>query len=150
MNGLRVIIVINHSNALMKTCPAWRKHVQSLQYRFHLPRHDINQNSPNSKVHGVSMGPIWGRQDPGGPHVGPMNFAIWTQSVKSVCLSDCTNVCMYVCIVHPAGNELKWIIGYHVISTEYKCINMPIWILCRLCSIKKTNLFFWQEDIKLR
>ena len=23
------------------------------------------------------MGPIWGRQDPDGPHVGPMNFAIW-------------------------------------------------------------------------
>ena len=23
------------------------------------------------------MGPIWGRQDPGGPHVGPMNFAVW-------------------------------------------------------------------------
>ena len=23
------------------------------------------------------MGPIWGRQDPGGSHVGPMNFAIW-------------------------------------------------------------------------
>ena len=23
------------------------------------------------------MGPIWGRQDPGGPHSGPMNFAIW-------------------------------------------------------------------------
>ena len=23
------------------------------------------------------MGPIWGRQDPGGPHAGPMNFAIW-------------------------------------------------------------------------
>ena len=23
------------------------------------------------------MGPIWGRQDPGGPNVGPMNFAIW-------------------------------------------------------------------------
>ena len=23
------------------------------------------------------MGPIWGRQDPGVPHVGPMNFAIW-------------------------------------------------------------------------
>ena len=22
------------------------------------------------------MGPIWGRQDPGGPHVDPMNFAI--------------------------------------------------------------------------
>ena len=23
------------------------------------------------------MGLTWGRQDPGGPHVGPMNFAIW-------------------------------------------------------------------------
>ena len=32
---------------------------------------------PDSKVHGAKMGPIWGWQDPGGPHVGPMNFAIW-------------------------------------------------------------------------
>ena len=33
--------------------------------------------NPDSKVDGANMGPIWGRQDPGGPHVGPMNFAIW-------------------------------------------------------------------------
>ena len=32
---------------------------------------------PDSKVHEANMGPIRGRQDPGGPHVGPMNFAIW-------------------------------------------------------------------------
>ena len=32
---------------------------------------------PDSKVHGANMGPIWGRQDPGGPHVDPMNFALW-------------------------------------------------------------------------
>ena len=32
---------------------------------------------PDSKVHGANMGPIWNRQDQGGPHVGPMNFAIW-------------------------------------------------------------------------
>ena len=31
---------------------------------------------PDSKVHGANMGPIWGRQDPGAPHVGLMNFAI--------------------------------------------------------------------------
>ena len=31
----------------------------------------------DSKLHGANMGPIWGQQDPGGPHVGPMNFAIW-------------------------------------------------------------------------
>ena len=28
---------------------------------------------PNGKIHEVHMGPIWGRQHPGGPHVGPMN-----------------------------------------------------------------------------
>ena len=33
-------------------------------------------NVPDNKVHGANMGSIWGRQDPGGPHVGPMNFAI--------------------------------------------------------------------------
>ena len=32
---------------------------------------------PDSKVHGVNMGPIWGQQDPGGSHVGPLNFVIW-------------------------------------------------------------------------
>ena len=31
----------------------------------------------DSKVHGANMGPICGRQDPGGSHVGPMNLAIW-------------------------------------------------------------------------
>ena len=37
-------------------------------------RHGV---SPDNKVHGANMGPTWGRQDPGGPHVGPMNFVIW-------------------------------------------------------------------------
>ena len=32
---------------------------------------------PDSKVRGANMGSIWGLQDPGGPHVGPMNVAIW-------------------------------------------------------------------------
>ena len=32
---------------------------------------------PDSKVHGTNMGPTWARQDPGRPHVGPINFAIW-------------------------------------------------------------------------
>ena len=31
----------------------------------------------DSKVDGANMGPIWGRQNPGGPHVGPINLAIW-------------------------------------------------------------------------
>ena len=41
-------------------CTHWH-----LQYEYYilLP--------PDSKVHGANMGPIWGQQDPGGPHVGP-------------------------------------------------------------------------------
>ena len=42
----------------------------SLQCNFRKP-------IPESKVYGANMGPNWGRQDPGGPHVGPMNIAIW-------------------------------------------------------------------------
>ena len=42
-----------------------------------LDQYQPTTNIPNSKVHGANMGPIWGRQDPGGLHFGPKNFAIW-------------------------------------------------------------------------
>ena len=35
----------------------------------------ISHSYPDNKVHGSNMGPNRGRQDPGGSHVGPMNFA---------------------------------------------------------------------------
>ena len=41
------------------------------------------------------MGPIWGRQDPGGPHVGPMNFAIWDVKQKEVWLNIITRGKLY-------------------------------------------------------
>ena len=37
---------------------------------------------PDSKVHEANMVPIWGRQDPGGPRVGPMNLAIWVKLLR--------------------------------------------------------------------
>ena len=39
------------------------------------------RENPDSKVHGPNMGPIWGRQDPGGLHVGPMILAIWVSII---------------------------------------------------------------------
>ena len=40
---------------------------------------------PDSKGHGANMGPTWDRQDPGGPHIGDTNFAIWdTIKVKKI------------------------------------------------------------------
>ena len=60
-------------SCLMGKCGRW-------QYcgRIYGMKHCLtHSNYPDSKVHGANMGHIWGRQDPGGPHVGPMNFAIW-------------------------------------------------------------------------
>ena len=36
----------------------------------------IEQNNPDSKVHGANMRPTWVLSAPDGPHVGPMNLAI--------------------------------------------------------------------------
>ena len=48
---------------------------------------------PDSKVHEAKMGPTWGRQDPGWPHVGPMNFAIWDVCIiRSILLATLDTV----------------------------------------------------------
>ena len=35
------------------------------------------ERDPDSKVHGVNMGPTWGRQEPGWPHAGAIDLANW-------------------------------------------------------------------------
>ena len=35
-------------------------------------KRDARYVNPDSKIHGAHIGSIWGRQHPGGPHVGPM------------------------------------------------------------------------------
>ena len=35
------------------------------------------KDHPDSKIHGANVGPTWGRQDPGEPHAGHRNLAIW-------------------------------------------------------------------------
>ena len=59
---------------------------------------------PNSKVHGANMGPIWGRQDLGGPHVGPMNFGIWVPTFARV----------YVRYLH--WNSVNGKLNHHMVS----------------------------------
>ena len=44
-----------------------------------------NNGSPDRKVYRAHMGPIWGRQDPDGPHVGPMILAIWVLLLIHTC-----------------------------------------------------------------
>ena len=51
-----------------------------VQHLYQAAKPWFAKDNPDSKVHGANTGPIWGRQDPGGPHVGPVNFAIWEAS----------------------------------------------------------------------
>ena len=47
------------------------------------------ETSPDSKIHGANMGSTWGRQDPDGSHVGPMNLAIWVTERRHGWSYDC-------------------------------------------------------------
>ena len=53
-------------------------HGRSVMEKF---KANLFNNVPDSKVHGANMGPIWGRQDPGGPHVGPWTLLSGTCTV---------------------------------------------------------------------
>ena len=76
------IIVYPHEVSLSYSMYGHFPHTQHERYNTHYDNRWAGQvrcptSFPNSKVHRANMGPIWGRQDPDGPHVGPMNFAIW-------------------------------------------------------------------------
>ena len=43
---------------------------------------------PDSKARGANMGPNWGRQDTGGPHVCPMSFAPWVLHLHFLAFLD--------------------------------------------------------------
>ena len=69
----------------------------------------MSDSHPDSKVNGANMGPIWGQQDPGGPHVSPMNFAIWVYAPilwNLIILNSCSIIAkscvikQYWCIMH--------------------------------------------------
>ena len=52
------------------------------------------------------MGPIWGRQDPGGPPVGPMNFGIWAavlMHLSAAALEICNVRNIHTCLVTYTG-----------------------------------------------
>ena len=79
--------------------------------------------NPDSKVHGPNMGPTWGRQAPGGPHVGLMNFAIletmcninearWTymKNMLIACMTTFAKFC----------HDKSWSISWCIISNRSK------------------------------
>ena len=54
------------------------RYIEYLNYKNSYQFHNANTiNTHDSKDQGANMGPPLGGQDPGGPHFGPMNLAIW-------------------------------------------------------------------------
>ena len=87
----------------------------SLLWLFHWHNWISKSRSfPDSKVHGANMGPIWSRQDPGGPHVGPMNFVIWVVfRDESWCFSPRS-------VLHPQ-EVIYQILRNHMPATSVTC-----------------------------
>ena len=65
------------SSAPISAEPCYQNYPQYTSNANMTVLHWVWNDIPDSQVHGANMGPIWGRQDPGGPHVGPMKLAIW-------------------------------------------------------------------------
>ena len=78
--------------------------------------------APDSKVHGAYMGPTWGRQDPGGLHVGPMNLAIrgvtWPQWVEEVAQRPLTKVVFWL-----TSSSYLYLISSYSVATITKINN---------------------------
>ena len=79
-------------------------------------------NTPDSKVRGANMGPIWGRQDPGGPHVGPTNFVIWDSKsylpITNTCRDERTSMWMVYTIQRKAFRGISKQL-LHIIPVPY-------------------------------
>ena len=73
-------------------------------------------NNPDSKVHGANMGPTWVLSSPGGPHVGPMNLAIW-ESMNRVDMYVASRTCGHQGVgsynEHRGIVWLPWLLLYH-------------------------------------
>ena len=85
---------------------------------------------PDKKVHGAYMGPTWGRQDPGGPHVGPMTFAIRVPTCGSTHKRKYhkdTHLPFNTVRPRQKFNEWKFLYFYHNLTTQAKSHHLNQW-----------------------
>ena len=66
-------LVINAQNAPR----IWLMYIGNMPLLMNKMKHELPIADSESKVHGANMGPTWALSAPDGPHVGPMNLAIW-------------------------------------------------------------------------
>ena len=92
---------------------------EELHPRENYGRHAITYAYPDSKIHGANVGTTWGRQDPGGPHVGHTNLAIWIPYIQTIILGKYT-----LGWLHDVNTRQRWA-ECNIMSVE--CL--PLWHL---------------------
>ena len=98
---------------------------------------------PDNKVHGTNMGPTWGRQDPGRPHVGPMKIAIWGVLVW---YTNSNTIHDNVMIKNPFLSALQSLYGNNPTINYYICVAVCLCfsvrymeVLTKSCSLLLLN-----------
>ena len=115
---------------------------------------------PDSKVHGANMGPIWGRQDPGGPMLAPWTLlsgyvmhSLWLWPLWSRLSEQIDNMPRwhFDCFPYPDSPSLKYgvlirlITLYHLAYTatpSRTCLTCLI--LCGVYPPNHTVLGVWR------
>ena len=109
---------------------------------------------PDSEARGAYMGPTWGRQDPGGSHVGPMNFAIRaifrvTDSPLAV-QRDCGIVCQVSLVFCPMELQFvfllaRWWRRFSASLILYKGIHQSLVNSPHKRLVMWTLMFLWYQ-----
>ena len=103
---------------------------------------------PDSKVHGAYMGPTRDRQDPGGPHVGPMTLVIWvSMPVRSEFVR---HIYMTLGIDQMISSNFEWYITWRNCVIQNGRLNCKsfywnIWLqihLLQFCSVSDSIFSF--------
>ena len=106
--------------------------------------------TPDSSVHGANMGPIWGRQDPGGLHVGPMNLAIWDSLQRLELPADILTL-LFLTLPIRAFNGMKGISCWHWQVKGPVSMTLTHWGLDKMAAISQTPLsiaFPWMKMLE--
>ena len=108
---------------------------------------------PDSKVHEANMGPIWGRQDPGGPHVGPNEPCYLGTDVPFLSQVTATHLKIGTCRCHLqmlVFNGDAWYalsLTFHSLAPESCGCNLKLVIFKFISRIRILSIFY---EISLR
>ena len=132
----------SHAWIEMQCCQCWNK------MHYHC---NCLWIAPESKVHGANRGPNWGRQDPGGPHVGSMNLVIWDilPHVNRKITENLTNIGVRVISIKFIPREptyLTYVTPFwkmnEIKSNKIRLIFFPL-------PLGKKETFYWHEWLQV-